>query len=372
MLQNAEKQESRPIPIEDPYDNTRCNKTPIKEWPGHWAVVGIFILAVLYTFYFARIFLMPFAFALVLSVLLHPLVRKLNRLKVPDTIGAGIVVFILVLGIGFGIFYLSGPAAKWLDRGPYLLHNMEFKMSELKSSLSKARQATRQLEDMADLGKNQQAVQIKETSLAENIFSQVQSLSSTGIIILVLSYFIMAYGWRILQKLSASDSSIASTSKGYRLVVQIQNDLSSYLFTVALINFCLGVLTAIAMALLNLPNPVLWGVVAGMLNFVPYLGAALTLIIISVVSLLTFDAWSHIIWPPVIFLALTVIEGQFFTPSILGRRLTLNPLLVLLSILFWGWIWGIGGAILGVPLLTAFMVAAKNIKSLQPIEKILA
>jgi predicted PurR-regulated permease PerM len=74
----------------------------------------------------------------------------------------------------------------------------------------------------------------------------------------------------------------------------------------------------------------------------------------------------------VIFLALTVIEGQFFTPSILGRRLTLNPLLVLISILFWGWIWGIGGAILGVPLLTAFMVAAKNIKSLQPIEKILA
>ncbi len=372
MLQNVENQEPTSIPIDTTGDYNRCKKTRIKGLPDHWAIVGIFILAVLYTFYFARIFLMPFAFALVLSVLLHPLVRKLNRLKVPDTIGAGIVVFILVLGLGTGVYYLSGPAAKWLDRGPYLLHNMEFKLSELKNSLSKARQATRQLENIADLGKNQQAVQIKETSLAEKILSKAQSLSSAAIIILVLSYFIMAYGWRILQNLSESDSSSASTSKGYRLVVQIQNDLSSFLFTVALINFGFGVLTAIAMALLNLPNPVLWGVVAGMLNFVPYLGAALTLIIISVVSLLTFDAWSHIIWPPVIFLALTVIEGQFFTPSILGRRLTLNPLLVLLSILFWGWIWGIGGAILGVPFLTAFMIAAKNIKSLQPIEKIIA
>jgi predicted PurR-regulated permease PerM len=86
------------------------------------------------------------------------------------------------------------------------------------------------------------------------------------------------------------------------------------------------------MTLLSFPDPILWGVVAGTLNFVPYLGAAFSLIIISVVSLLTFDAWSHIIWPPVIFLALTVIEGQFVTPSILGRRLTLNPLMVLLSI----------------------------------------
>ena len=371
MLQNSEKQDPTPIPIEKPDDNNRCKKTRINGLPAHWAIVGIFILAVLYTFYFARIFLMPFTFALVLSVLLHPLVRKLNRLKVPDTIGAGIVVFMLVLGLGSGVYYLSGPAAKWLDRGPYFLHNMEFKMSELKNSLKKARRATRQLEDMADLGKKPQEVQVKDASLAEKIFSQVQSLSSTGIIILVLSYFIMAYGWRILQKFPESDSPAASNGKGYRLVVQIQNDLSNYLFTVALINFCLGVLTAIAMTLLSLPNPILWGVVAGTLNFVPYLGAAFSLIIISVVSLLTFDAWSHIIWPPIIFLAFTVIEGQFVTPSILGRRLTLNPLMVLLFILFWGWIWGIGGAILGVPLLTAFMVAAKNIQSLQPIEKIL-
>ncbi len=371
MLQNSEDQGPTPISQVDPTNNYKRKKPHLREWPGHWAIVGIFVLAVLYTFYFARTFLMPFAFALVLSVLLHPLVKMLNRLKVPDTIGAGVVVLMLFMSIGSGVYYLSGPAAKWLDRGPYFLHIMEFKLSEFKESLNKARQATRQLEDMADLGKKRKEVQVKESSLAEKIFSQVQSLSSTAIIILVLSYFIMAYGWRILQKITASESSYLPTGKGYYLAIQIQAELSSYLLTVALINFCLGVLTAIAMALLNLPNPILWGVVAGMLNFVPYIGAALTLIIISGVSLLTFDAWSYIIWPPVIFLALTLIEGQFVTPSILGRRLTLNPLLVLVSIMFWGWIWGIGGAILGVPLLTAFMVAAKNVKSLQSIEKIL-
>jgi predicted PurR-regulated permease PerM len=314
---------------------------------------------------------MPLTFALFLSVLMHPLVRQLNRLKIPDSIGAGVVVLLLVLALGTGVYNLSGPAAKWLDRGPYLLRNIEFKLSEFKSSLNKARQATRQLEDMTDLGKNPQEVKVKESSLAEKIFSQMQSLSSTGVIILVLLYFFMAYGWRILRNVSAIDSPYASSGKGYRLILQIQADLSSYLLTVALINCFLGVLTAIAMALLNLPNPILWGVVAGALNFIPYLGAFLTLIVISVVSLLTFDAWSHIMWPPLIFIILTVLEGQFVTPSLLGRRLTLNPLMVLISILFWGWMWGIGGAVLGVPILTAFMVAAKNIKSLQPIEKIL-
>jgi predicted PurR-regulated permease PerM len=372
MFRNIQNNEPGEIPAEGDGGDCDCNKPRIKIWPGHWPLVGLFVLSVLYTLYFARIFLMPLAFALVLSVLMHPLVRQLNRLKLPDTIGAGVVVLLLVLGLGTGVYYLSGPAAKWVDRGPYLIHNVKFKLSEFKSSLDKARQATRELEDMTDLGKNPKEVKVKESSLAEKIFSQVQSLSSSAVIILVLFYFLLAHGWRILEKVSAFDFPYASSGKGYRLILQIQADLSSYLLTVAFINFCLGLLTALVMALLNLPNPILWGAVAGTLNFIPYMGAAVTLIIISVVSLLTFDAWSQIAWPPLAFLFLTLLEGQFITPSLLGRRLTLNPLMVLLSILFWGWIWGIGGAVLGVPLLTAFMVAAKNIKSLQPIEKILA
>jgi predicted PurR-regulated permease PerM len=123
-------------------------------------------------------------------------------------------------------------------------------------------------------------------------------------------------------------------TSGHGISGTLQLVVSSWIAAICF--FIGGVLTAIAMTLLSLPNPILWGVVAGTLNFVQYLGAAFSLIIISVVSLLTFDAWSHIILPPVIFLALTVIEGQFVAPSILGRRLTLNPLMVLLSILFWG------------------------------------
>jgi predicted PurR-regulated permease PerM len=337
--------------------------------PEHRAAVGLFVLAILYTLYLARLFLMPLAFALVLSILLRPVVRRLNRLKIPEAVSAGVVVLTLLLGIGAGLYNLSTPAAKWLDRGPYLLKTLEFKMSEFKASLDKARETTRQLEDMADLGEAQQEIQINQSSLAEKIFSRVQTFSSTAVIILVLVYFMLAYGWRILQRLSEIDPDSGRSNQIFRLVIDIQDDLSSYLLTVAAINVCLGALTALAMALLGLPNPVLWGVAAAMFNFVPYLGAAATLVIISVVSTLTFDLWPRILCPPTVFLFFTALEGQFVTPSILGRRLRLNPLVVLVAILFWGWIWGIAGAILGVPLLTAFMVAARKIKVLQPIER---
>jgi predicted PurR-regulated permease PerM len=334
------------------------------------ALVGLFVLALLYTLYFAQIFLVPIAFASVLAILLSPAVYFLYRCRVPKPIGAGLVVLLMLVAVGAGFYYLSSPAAKWMNQGPYVMKNLRFKMNDISGSLDKIRQAGRQLEEMTNLGKNPREVQIERSSLVEKIFTQVRSFSATAVIIVVLLYFFLAHGGRILQKLS--DPETFAPSKGlYLFFVQVEDELSTYLVTITLINLGLGALTAAGLALIGLPNPVLWGVLAFLLNYIPYIGAAATLIVISIVALLTFDSWSHILQAPLLFLLLTALEGQVVTPSVVGRRLTINPILVLVSILFWGWIWGIAGAVLGVPFLAAFMVAAKFYKPLQPIRKIL-
>jgi predicted PurR-regulated permease PerM len=123
-----------------------------------------------------------------------------------------------------------------------------------------------------------------------------------------------------------------------------------------LINTALGVVTTGLMMGLGMPNPGLWGVMAGFLNFIPYLGAAVSLMIIALVSALTFDSLLQIALPPMAFLTVTTIEGNFLTPMIVGRRLTLNPIAVFLTILFWGWLWGIPGALMAVPILAVFKI----------------
>ncbi len=327
-------------------------------------LMGTFVLAVLYTIYFARVFLVPLTFALILSILLHPLIEKLKRLKIPEVIGAGILVLSLLLIAGIGSYQLSGPAAKWLDRGPYLLEKVKFNLREIRQVIAQARSAMKNLDEITNPGnKNQTVVAAKKSSLAEQIFAHFQSFSSTVLIILVLLYFMLAYGGRILRRLSSGSLAFVS---------QMQDEISSYMLTITLINFCLGLLTALMLLGFGFPNPFFWGAVAGFLNFVPYAGAATSLALLTLISILAFNTWTHVLGPPLTFLLLTTLEGQFVTPSILGKRLTVNPLMVLIFILFWGWVWGIFGALMGVPLLVVFMVAARKIPPLQPIGRLLS
>jgi predicted PurR-regulated permease PerM len=367
------KVQQEPPPDRLKADQVAPDSAQARKKPEQVALMGIFVLAVLYTIYFARLFLVPIALSLVLAILLSPFVRMLSRIKVPRPIGAGIVVGLLILVVTTTIYNLSTPAAKWMDSVPFLLSNIQFKMSEFQSSLKKVREASRQLEEMANLGKKkQEEVQVAKISLAEKIFTQVRSFSSSALIMVVVLYFILAYGARIQKRLASFDGLPSSSGKIYHFFIQVEKELSSYLYTITIINLCLGLLTAAGLTFVGLPNPFLWGVLACLFNFIPYLGAAFTLFVISIVSLMTFDSWSLIIRAPLVFFFLTALEGQIVTPSILGHRLTINPLVVLVSIFFWGWLWGVAGAILGVPILATFMVAAKIYKPLQPLGRILS
>lgn len=331
------------------------------------AAIGLLALAVIYTAYFAKPILLPIFLALLLTILLLPAVRLLTRLRLPQTLSAFLVVVLLGAGLTAGTVQLAGPAAQHLDLGPNVLYKIERKLTELKLPLRKAQETTEKIAEMAKLrdGEGQRIV-VVEGSLVETLASQAQSILTTLAITVVLLFFLLAAGPSTAERIVEAVSQPEQRRRLKRMLLEVQWKISTYLRTFTLISLTLGVATAAAMWALGMPSPWLWGALAAVLNFLPYIGPAITAAIIASAALLNFDSWTQILMPPLAAYALTVLEGQFITPLLLGRQLTLNPILVFLAVIFWGWLWGLPGALLAVPILTIGKIVLNNLHGTPP------
>jgi len=337
-----------------------------------FAIVGLFSLGVLYTLFLARDLLLPVFLALLLSLLLRPAVKGLRRLRIPEAVSAAFLVALLFVGLVGAAFSLSEPASVWIQRAPVVMHQLEFKLGDLRKSVESARRASQQIEQMAAAADDQtQAVVVRGPSLAEQALTQTQVILAQLFVVLVLLFFFLARGRSMLEQVMGTMSNLEDRIHYATIAGTVQKNIAAYLATVTLINTALGVVTTGLMMGLGIPNPGLWGVMAGLLNFIPYLGAAVSLTVITLVSALTFDSLLQIALPPVAFLTVTTIEGNFLTPMIVGHRLTLNPIAVFLTILFWGWLWGIPGALMAVPILAVFKILCDAHKPLHPLGALL-
>ncbi len=336
------------------------------------AIIGLFSLGVLYTLFLARDLLLPIFLALLLSLLLRPVVKGLRRLRIPEALSAAVLVVLLLVGLVGAAFSLSEPATVWIKRAPVVMHQLEFKLGDLRESVESARRASHQIEQMAAAADDEaQAVVVRGPSLAEQALTQTQVILAQLFVVLVLLFFFLARGRSMLEQLMGTLTNLEDRIHYATIAGTVQKNIAAYLATVTLINTALGLVTTGLMMALGMPNPGLWGVMAGFLNFIPYLGAAVSLMIIALVSALTFDSLLQIALPPMAFLAVTTIEGNFLTPMIVGRRLTLNPIAVFLTILFWGWLWGIPGALMAVPILAVFKILCDAHKPLHPMGALL-
>jgi predicted PurR-regulated permease PerM len=336
------------------------------------AIIGLFSLGVLYTLYLARDLLLPIFLALLLSFLLRPVVKGLRRLRIPEAVSAAFLVALLLVGLVGAAFSLSEPATVWIKRAPVVMHQLEFKLGDLRESVESARRASQQIEQMAAAADDQtQAVVVRGPSLAEQALTQTQVILAQLFVVLVLLFFFLARGRSMLEQLMSTLTNLEDRIHYATIASTVQKNIAAYLATVTLINTALGLVTSGIMTALGMPNPSLWGVMAGFLNFIPYLGAGVSLMIIALVSALTFDNLLQIALPPMAFLAVTTIEGNFLTPMIVGHRLTLNPIAVFLTILFWGWLWGIPGALMAVPILAVFKILCDAHKPLHPLGALL-
>lgn len=339
------------------------------------ALTGLFVLAVFYTLYFTRLFLLPIVLATVFGLLLSPVVRWLARLHVPQGLGAGIVVLALV-GVSLGSGYLLlEPAGDWIDRAPSSMERIEAKLRRLKEPVAQMNRATEQVEKLTAVGGSaaprEGNVQVQRTTLTDQLVSRAQQFVAGVVVMLVLLYFLLASGDMFLRKLIRVLPTLDDKKRAVDIARQLQVDISLYLSTITVINIGLGVCVGVAMHLLGLPNPILWGVLATLLNYIPYLGGMIGIVILGFVAALTFDTPGQIALPPLVYFLLTAGEGYFVTPMVLGKRLTLNPVVILLGLIFWGWLWGVVGAVLAVPVLVSIKILCDHIPPLSSVGEFL-
>ncbi|MBA3258475.1 MAG: AI-2E family transporter [Gemmatimonadales bacterium] len=338
----------------------------------HIALVGIFALAVLYTLHFAREFFLPIALAVLLDFLLGPLVRGLRKLRIPEPVGAGIVMLGLLGLVATGIWYLSGPAAEWLSRAPESMATVQEKLETLRRPMQQVTEAAQQVEEAATVGAGgTQQVEIKGPSLISQVFGGTTAFLSAAMVVVFLTYFLLAVGDLFLQKLVTVLPQFKDKKMAVSIARETESQISTYLLTATVVNAGVGVVTAVALALIGMPNAVLWGVVAAILNFVPYVGAVVNMGILGLAALLAFDTTGQALMVPAVFFAINMIEGNLVSPMILGRRMQLNTVALFVGLIFWWFLWGIPGAILAVPMMAAIKIVCDHIESLAPIGEFL-
>lgn len=337
------------------------------------AVAGLFILAAFYTLYFGRSFFLPIVLALLFSFLLRPVVRFLHRLRLPNAVGAALVVFGLLGSLSWGVYELAGPAYEWAEKAPQTMRRLERKLREFKKPVQTMSKATEQVEKMTQVsgGRKSQTVTLRAESLGERMFSQVTDLVAGGIVMFILLFFLLASGDLFLRKLIRVMPSLEDKRKAVDIARQVETEVSTYLVTITVINVGLGLAVWGILTFLKVPNPLLWGVLAFVTNYIPYLGAIVMMAVLAMVGILSFEDTAQALMVPAAFIGLNLLESYLVTPLVLGRRLTLNPVVIFLALTFWGWLWGITGALLAVPIMVVFKIFCDHSEPLRPIGEFL-
>jgi len=331
------------------------------------ATVGLFILALFYTLHFGRAFFIPVVVAILLDFLLKPVVRGLQRLHIPMAIGAALVLGGLLSTAAYGVVALSTPAATWLERAPKSLAVVERKIRELRKPVERMSETAERLAQMATTESEAHEVAVSTDDLRSRLLEGARAVVVQSMAVIILLYFLMASGDLFLRKLVRLLPTLRDKKRAVEITRETEHHISTYLVTITLINTALGVAVGIAVALAGLPNAVLWGVMAGVLNFVPYLGATIGIAVLAVVSLFSFDSpWVALV-PPGLYLAIATIEGNFVTPVLLGRQFTLNPVIVFVWLAFWGFLWGVPGMLVAVPLLAILKITCDHVEPLLPL-----
>jgi len=337
----------------------------------NFSVCGLFVLAVLYTLNLAKHFLIPIVVAVLLALLFLPFVRWFKRrLGLPETCGALIILLGVVTVLIGSVFFVAAPASDWLQALPSKMPEIESRLKLLKEPMLQMSAASAEVEKLTTVspsGREDKAVKVAPPTPLSILMSQTPAFLANLIAMLVLLYFLLVSGDLFLKKLVAFHSSYSRKKKAVEIFRNIEENISLYLQTTTGINLGLGLVIGLAAFFVGLKNYILWGVLAYVLNYIPYLGALTGILAMFLVGLMSFASISQAFIMPGIYLMLAVIEGNFITPYIMSRFLILNPVAVFISLMFWGWIWGIVGVFLAVPILTVTKIFCDRIDPLKPV-----
>ena len=316
--------------------------------------------------YLARTLILPILIAVLLTLLLGPAVAGLKRLRIPEPIGAILVLVLLVSALFGTVSQLYEPAQRWLQMSDRDLVPLRKKLADLRRPVEAVKNASDKVTGMAgETGKNTTREVVVERSGVLAALGPTQEYLTGVMSCFILLYFLLASGDLFLRKLVRILPTFGDKKTAVEIIRAIQSEIGSYFLTVSAVNLLLGLVTAAVMYALGMPNPLLWGVMVGVLNFIPYIGPLTSLVVLSVVAVISFDSWQQILPVPAAFAAITLIEGNFVQPIVVGRRLEMNPVVIFLAVLLGGWFWSIGGILLAVPVLVTLKICADHLPALE-------
>lgn len=342
------------------------------------------LLAVFYTLYFAADIVLPFVFAMVVNLLMIGPMRFLHgRLRIPKPISALLLIiamFLVVVCIGTAI---SVPAAAWLTKVPQSLPALQQKLAFLQGPIDSIQRGYLRVVSMMNSSPHHHvSVSAAAASSGSSGAETLRVWGSSFLIgtrafvgefftMLLILFFLMTEGDSLLRRIVEIMPTYADKRRMVQITTQIERNVSLYLATITIMNLLVGLLNLLQCWLTGMPNPLLWGVLAFLLNYVPIIGPLTGVVVYFCVALISFPSFLMSLLPPAIYLCIHILEGETITPMLLAKRFTLNPVLVMASLLFWDWMWGIGGAFLSVPMLAVFKIFCDHIGALTPIGHVL-
>ena len=334
-----------------------------------WALRGLLLLALVFAVREARPLLAPVLVAVMLTFVLAPAVRWLHRRGVPATMGALLLVLALLLTTLSVASSLARPAASWWEAAPTTV-------AQLVEQLEKLRDAVPGLGRPAPPARGRQLTTPAPDPLKEKLASEGVAL--TGMVLarsfafllsaaatVILTYFLLASEHWLLSRTVEAMPRRRARALLLGGVRAAQREIGRYLAALGLINAAVGLLTALALWVIGLPNPTLWGVVTALLCFIPYIGPTAVMLMLLLAGITTFETGPQVFAPMLAFMAIHAVESNLVSPVIVGRRLSLSALSVFLSVLFWGWLWGIVGAVIAVPLLIGLRSLSRRRRGLR-------
>jgi predicted PurR-regulated permease PerM len=357
-------------PREDPseeasareFDDDAEEAMPLPSDPKTIYLAGLFLLALLAAVYVAAEIVWPFVFAFALSLLLKPLQRLLERMHVPRLLSSLLLV-VTVLAVVVGLVTaVSAPAVTWAAKLPDAIPRLVERLRFLEAPLATVQEFWRHVEAFA--GWNGSSGSSVGTSLLALLFSGSRSLASGFFTTLLFLFFLLAAGEIFIQRLVEIMPKFGSKRRVVEIAQQIETDISAYLVTITGMNAAVGLATAAVMWLTGIGDPILWGTVAFLLNFVPIIGPVVGVVIFIMAGALASDSLWLALVPAGLYLLIHVIEGEVLTPMLLAKRFTLNPVMVIVSLVFWFWMWGVPGAILSVPMLAVTKIVCDRVRPL--------
>lgn len=337
-------------------------------------LLGVIVaFLVVYTCVLAEVVLVPILVAILIGLVFAPAVRLLERWRVPRVIGSLFAIVFAVTLVGVVFASLAPPAREWAARAPRAMAHLESSLRDLRRPLQAASKATEELGKLAGMGSDRNKQVIDTTpSMATQVMTAAPGLIAEFVVTIFLAFVFLLHGDGLLRKFVTLAPHLRAKRDLVAATRQAQHELSLYMITITLINAGLGLVTAAALYLLGVPDPLLWGGIAALLNYAPFIGPLVTALLLAFAGFAEFAPPLQALAAPAAFLGLHLVEGQIITPHLVGHRLALDPVVVLLALVVLGWAWGAAGLLIAVPLLSCAKIIAERMPEAQPLAILLS